>query len=103
MASDFSVRFLGTRGSIPATGPDFNDVGGATSCVVVEAGSRDLIFDAGSGLTRWSDILMERYQAGVASLLYPLSSGPPHRASILLSALFARLERPSVRPPKHTV
>lgn len=63
MASDFSVRFLGTRGSIPATGPDFNDVGGATSCVVVEAGSRDLIFDAGSGLTRWSDILMERYQA----------------------------------------
>jgi ribonuclease BN (tRNA processing enzyme) len=63
MASDLSVRFLGTRGSIPATGPEFNGVGGATSCVVVEAGSRDLIFDAGSGLTRWSDVIMERYQA----------------------------------------
>lgn len=61
MSSDFSVTFLGTRGSIPVSGAEHAEYGGATSCIVVRVGSRELILDAGSGLLEHSDALMERY------------------------------------------
>ena len=44
------VTFWGTRGSIPAPGPDTRRYGGNTSCVEVRAGGHVLIFDAGTGL-----------------------------------------------------
>ena len=44
------VTFWGTRGSIPAPGPDTARYGGNTSCVEVRAGGHVLVFDAGTGL-----------------------------------------------------
>jgi phosphoribosyl 1,2-cyclic phosphodiesterase len=46
-----SVRFWGTRGSIPTPGPDTARYGGNTACIsVTGASGRLLILDAGSGL-----------------------------------------------------
>ena len=52
------VTVLGTRGSIPISGPDYAVYGGATSCVLLEAAveksgqprSQVIVFAAGSGL-----------------------------------------------------
>lgn len=48
--SEITVRFWGTRGSLPVSGPDFERYGGNTSCIELQCGSRRLIFDAGSGI-----------------------------------------------------
>jgi len=61
MGSDFSVTFYGTRGSIPVSGESHVRRGGATSCLVVRVGSRELILDAGSGLVDYNDEIMEDY------------------------------------------
>jgi phosphoribosyl 1,2-cyclic phosphodiesterase len=44
------VTCWGTRGSIPAPGPETVRFGGNTSCVEVRAGGCRLIFDAGTGI-----------------------------------------------------
>ena len=44
------VTFWGTRGSIPAPGPDTVRFGGNTSCVEVRADGHLLVFDAGTGM-----------------------------------------------------
>ena len=41
---------LGVRGSVPTTGEDFQEFGGATTCVRVLAGDQEIFFDAGSGI-----------------------------------------------------
>ncbi len=46
---DLSVRFWGTRGSLPMPGPTTLVYGGNTCCVEVRLGSRLFIVDAGSG------------------------------------------------------
>ncbi|HID32747.1 MAG TPA: MBL fold metallo-hydrolase, partial [bacterium (Candidatus Stahlbacteria)] len=51
------VRFWGTRGSIPAPGPDTNRYGGNTTCVEVRSGKDRLIFDAGTGIRRLGSLL----------------------------------------------
>jgi phosphoribosyl 1,2-cyclic phosphodiesterase len=49
--SGVSIRFWGTRGSIPSPGPATARYGGNTSCVEIRLPEgRRLIFDAGSGL-----------------------------------------------------
>lgn len=58
MAHSLSVSFFGTRGSLPVSGESHTAVGGATSCLRVDAGDRTLIFDAGSGLLPLSRALM---------------------------------------------
>lgn len=55
----FSVRFWGVRGSIPVPGPATARTGGNTSCVEVRAGSELIIFDAGTGLRRLGNALMD--------------------------------------------
>lgn len=45
----FRVKFWGTRGSIPVSGPEFIRYGGNTSCIELYCGDHRLIFDAGSG------------------------------------------------------
>ena len=45
------ITVLGARGSIPVAGEDFDDYGGATSCVMVEAEGNTLFLDAGTGIT----------------------------------------------------
>ncbi len=56
----FLVRFWGVRGSYPTPGPQTLRYGGNTSCVEVQAGSHILIFDAGSGIIRLGQDLLQR-------------------------------------------
>lgn len=53
-----TVRFWGTRGSLPSPGPDTARYGGNTSCVEVRAGEHLLIFDAGSGIRELGNRLL---------------------------------------------
>jgi phosphoribosyl 1,2-cyclic phosphodiesterase len=45
-----TLRFWGTRGSIPSPGPRTARYGGNTTCLELRAGRRRVIFDAGSGI-----------------------------------------------------
>ena len=45
------ITVLGARGSIPVAGEDFDDFGGATSCVMVETDDSVIFLDAGTGIT----------------------------------------------------
>lgn len=56
----FLVRFWGVRGSYPTPGPGTLRHGGNTSCVEVQAGSHTLIFDAGSGIIRLGEALLQQ-------------------------------------------
>ena len=63
MAPEVSVTIHGCRGSFPVGGKEFNRYGGATSCVVVSIGGRDIVFDAGSGIIDYGrDLLMRSIQ-----------------------------------------
>lgn len=77
MSSQVSVTIYGCRGSIPVTGPEFNRYGGNTSCVVVRAGEREIVLDAGSGVINY----------GRDALARSRESGNPIRTTILLSHL----------------
>ena len=46
------VTILGARGSMPVSGPEYAEYGGATSCVLLETGVQAIVFDAGSGLLK---------------------------------------------------
>ena len=50
MSEEFNVRFWGTRGSVPAPGPETVIYGGNTSCVEVRCGGELIILDAGTGI-----------------------------------------------------
>jgi phosphoribosyl 1,2-cyclic phosphodiesterase len=66
------VLLCGVRGSTPAPGIEFVEVGGNTSCVAIPApGGRWLVLDAGTGLRRLGAVL----------------DGAPLRGSILLTHL----------------
>lgn len=56
----FLVRFWGVRGSYPTPGPGTLRHGGNTSCVEVQAGPHTLIFDAGSGIIRLGETLLQQ-------------------------------------------
>ncbi len=57
------VYFWGTRGSIPAFGPDTGGLGGNTSCVSITQDNTLLILDAGSGIRRLGvETGLERYE-----------------------------------------
>src|SRR5579862_2940560 len=60
MAERFRIRFWGVRGSYPTPGPQTVRYGGNTSCVEIQAGKHTLIFDAGSGIIRLGEDLMNR-------------------------------------------
>ncbi|MBS7240236.1 MAG: MBL fold metallo-hydrolase [Acetatifactor sp.] len=46
----WKISILGTRGSAPITGRDFEEYGGDTLCVAVECEDRLFVFDAGTGI-----------------------------------------------------
>jgi ribonuclease BN (tRNA processing enzyme) len=54
----FSVQVYGCRGSFPVAGPAYVRYGGATSCVVVRAGSREIVLDAGTGIVQYGQDLI---------------------------------------------
>lgn len=55
-----TVRFWGTRGSIPAPGKSTLKYGGNTSCVEVRYGDEVFIFDSGTGIRELGLDLMKR-------------------------------------------
>ena len=70
--ADVRALLCGMRGSTPAPGMEYAEVGGNTSCVAIPAaGGRWLILDAGTGLARMARVL----------------DGAPLRGSILLTHL----------------
>lgn len=48
------VTILGTRGSVPVSGPEFAKYGGATTCVVVTLAGQSVVLDAGTGILKLS-------------------------------------------------
>jgi phosphoribosyl 1,2-cyclic phosphodiesterase len=56
--ADLSVRFWGTRGSLPVSGPDFVRYGGSTVSIELRCGDACLVFDAGSGIAPAGKALM---------------------------------------------
>ncbi|MCW6035291.1 MBL fold metallo-hydrolase [Spirulina subsalsa FACHB-351] len=60
-SSGFFVRFWGVRGSVPSPGPETVRYGGNTSCVSMEIGDRQLIFDGGTGLRLLGKHLYDLY------------------------------------------
>jgi phosphoribosyl 1,2-cyclic phosphodiesterase len=50
MKNDFKATFLGTNGSCAFNGGKREKYGTNTSCVVVQAGTQTLVFDAGTGI-----------------------------------------------------
>lgn len=60
MSTDVTVTFYGCRGSFPVSGAEFTRYGGATSCVVVKGAGREIVLDAGSGITAYGRELMAK-------------------------------------------
>jgi ribonuclease BN (tRNA processing enzyme) len=50
MSHDFTVTFLGVRGSIPVPGPSTLKIGGNSSCVQIEILNHTFFLDAGTGI-----------------------------------------------------
>ena len=46
-----SVTILGTRGSLPVQGADFQKYGGGTSCYLIRLAGETVVVDAGTGLS----------------------------------------------------
>ncbi len=55
----FLVRIWGARGSIPAPGPETVRYGGNTPCVEVRCGKELIILDAGSGIRKLGQSLLD--------------------------------------------
>jgi phosphoribosyl 1,2-cyclic phosphodiesterase len=56
----FGVKFWGVRGSVPCPGAATLRYGGNTSCIEVNCGEYNMIFDAGTGLKSLGDMLSTR-------------------------------------------
>lgn len=55
---ELKVSFWGVRGSKPTPGKSTIQFGGNTSCVQIEAGDKNLIFDAGTGIAELGNKMM---------------------------------------------
>lgn len=64
-----TVRFWGTRGSLPRSGPDFMRYGGNTTCVEIRLGKRLFIIDAGSGIADAGRSMLDDLPRGYDILL----------------------------------
>ncbi|MBF0212737.1 MAG: response regulator [Magnetococcales bacterium] len=65
------VRYWGVRGTLPVSGSKALQYGGNTSCVSVEfARGELLIFDAGSGIKRFSDFLLAQKRTRLEAKIY---------------------------------
>ena len=78
---NFKIKFRGVRGSFPVADKKFLEYGGNTSCVEVCVGGHIIILDAGTGIVKTGDELIERY---ISSSLED-ENRVPIKASVLLS------------------
>lgn len=67
--SDFSVRFWGTRGSIPVFGPQVCEFGGNTICIEIALGGQSFIVDCGSGALGLGQAILAEGQRSASMLL----------------------------------
>ena len=58
------LKFWGTRGSCPVSGPEYAKFGGNTSCVEIRYGEAHLIIDAGTGIRPLGVEMLYRAQEG---------------------------------------
>ena len=49
-SKEFTLKFWGTRGSIPCPGPSTVKYGGNTTCFELTCGGKRIIIDAGTGI-----------------------------------------------------
>ncbi len=84
MSGGLTVTFWGVRGSTPCDGPRYQRYGGNTSCVSVEAeGHRPLIFDLGTGLREYGEVVTALANAELAAN----RAHTPYLATALLTHL----------------
>ncbi|MBA3449298.1 MAG: MBL fold metallo-hydrolase [Pseudaminobacter sp.] len=88
----FRVRFWGTRGSLPVSGPQFVGYGGNTACIELTCGPHTLILDAGSGIRQAGDAMLE---AGIDD--FDLFFTHSHYDHIIGLPFFAPLYCPNIR------
>jgi len=87
------VHFCGVRGSTPAPGSDFAEVGGHTSCVAValDGEAPTLVLDAGTGLRNLTTLLGGNAFTGTVIL------GHLHWDHVMGIPFFAAGDRPDAR------
>ncbi len=84
MPGGATLTFWGVRGSTPCAGPRYARYGGNTSCVSLEAdGHRPIIFDLGTGVREYGDMVTARF----AAELEANNLTTPYLASVLLTHL----------------
>ena len=67
------IKFWGVRGSIPTPGPGTLRYGGNTSCLEVRCGTDIIILDAGTGLRKLGQALLEEFKRQPLNLTLLLS------------------------------
>ncbi|MFC1719135.1 MBL fold metallo-hydrolase [Candidatus Poribacteria bacterium] len=67
-AGNFSIKFWGTRGSIPSPGPGTLKYGGNTSCLEIRCGGELIIIDAGTGIRDLGTKLLKEMPVKAAML-----------------------------------
>jgi phosphoribosyl 1,2-cyclic phosphodiesterase len=78
------LTFYGVRGSTPCDGKRYERYGGNTSCVALEApGHQPVIFDLGTGLRAYGDVVTDHYRAELEGNRVTT----PYRATVLLTHL----------------
>ncbi len=58
---EFKIKFWGVRGSHPVPGASTMKIGGNTSCVEINVNGNLIIIDAGTGIIKLGDSLMQKY------------------------------------------
>lgn len=66
----FLVKFWGVRGLIPTPGEETNRYGGNTTCVEMQVGTKNFIFDGGTGLRLLGKSWLQQQQQLVAHLFF---------------------------------
>jgi phosphoribosyl 1,2-cyclic phosphodiesterase len=59
------IKIYGARGSIPVSGPEFQEFGGSTTCILLEGPERTVILDAGTGIRRLGKDLAKDPHTGI--------------------------------------
>ncbi len=85
----FTVKYWGTRGSIPSPGPDTVGYGGNTTCVEVRCGDQLFVIDGGTGVRLLGELLNANGPTKVTFLMSHL-----HMDHVMGFPFFAPFLRP---------